>query len=39
MVIPDNQETAEIFMLYFDIIVTKLGLSIPKYVIFATSGI
>lgn len=39
MVIPDNQETAEIFMLYFDIIVTKLGLSIPKYVIFATNGI
>ena len=39
MVISDDQKIADIFIEYFDTIVPKLSLTIPKHVIVATNGI
>ena len=39
MVISDDQKKVDIFIVYFDTVVPKLGLPIPKDVIFATNGI
>ena len=38
MVISDDQKIADIFIEYFDVIVPKLGLAIPKNAIFAING-
>ena len=38
MVISDDQKIADIFIEYFDVIVPKLGLAIPKDAIFAING-
>ena len=38
MVISDDQKIADIFIEYFDVIVPKLGLAIPKDAIFAITG-
>ena len=39
MVIFDDQKIADIFIEYFDTIVSKLGLTIPKDFTFAANGI
>ena len=38
MVISDDQKIADVFIEYFDVIVPKLGLAIPKNAIFAING-